>query len=498
MALLGIDAGITGVKAVVFGVDGKMLSSAYREYPLHQPRPGWAELAPGEIWAAAAEVISCSARDAGEEITALAVSSMGEAAAPVGRDGKALANIIAPIDGRSAAIAAELEKKVGRKRYFQITGLTPHPCYTAYHMLWWRENAAEVFGKVWKFICMQDYIGYRLTGRAAMDHSMACRTGLFDVRRRQWSEELFDAAGLAPEMLSAPQAPGTVVGNVRWEIAGELGLSKRTVVVTGGHDQPVCAIGAGATSEGVADLSLGTVECLTNTHKEAMLTDEVLAHNFPVYCHALPGHYTTLGYNFTSGGLLRWYRDNFAAEEAAAARREGRSVYDVLFDEIEDGFTDVLVVPHLVGTGTPYLDPLAQGAIVNLSLSTTRQEIFLACAQGAVLEFMLNYRVMGECGLAPHAINAIGGGARSSKWLQMRSDAIGTPVNRMGVEEAGCAGAAVLAGLGTGVYADATEGAAAFARVETTFTPRADRRERWETLYRKYRGLYEALKPFRV
>ena len=401
MALLGIDAGITGVKAVVFSAEGKVLSAAYREYALTSPRPGWSEIDSGEIKAAAFSVIAEAARASGADITALAVSSMGEAVVPVDRSGRPLRSIISPLDTRASEIAAEFGKRVGRRRYFDITGLTPHPCYTVNNILWLKSNEPDVFSRVWKFLQIEDYLGYLLTGRAVMDHSIACRTGLFDVRKRAWSQTLLDAAGISSETLSEPVEPLTQVGHVRAKVAAELGLSTKTTVITGGHDQPMCAIGAGAISRGTADLSMGTVECLTNTHSEAVLNDAVFAHNFPVYCHALPGHYTTLAYTFTSGGLLRWYRDNFAAEESARARASGKSVYEILFDEMKDDFTNVLVAPHLAGTGTPYLDPLARGAFVNVSLATDRKELFLACAQGTVLEFVVNYRAMEECGLAP-------------------------------------------------------------------------------------------------
>ena len=498
MALLGVDAGITGVKAVAFSTDGKPLSQAYREYPLHQPQRGWSELDPHELWDAAAAVIAEAARGAGEEITALAVSSMGEAAVPLDAAGRPVARIISPMDRRATPVTEGLVARFGREKLFRITGLPPHPCYTVNHVLWLRENARETFEKVERFLCVQDYIGFRLTGEAVMDFSMAGRTALFDVTEAKWSRELFDALDLSPEIFSRPVEGATPVGIVRAEVARELGLSAKTIVVAGGHDQPACAVGAGAIEEGIADLSLGTVECLTSTHDELRLTEDALASNIPIYRHALPGHFCSLAYNFTSGALLKWFRDNFAAAEAAEAEKRGENIYTLLFENMPDDVTPVLVAPHFVGTGTPHLDPLAKGAIVNLDLSTTTEDIFHACAQGAVLEMMLNFEALRTCRLAPHTVNAIGGGARSTKWLQMRADALGVPVNRMDVEEAGCAGVAVLAGCGTGVFSDVAEGAVKFARVAETIAPREERSGDWQRLLEKYRGLYEALKPSRL
>jgi len=498
MALMGVDAGITGVKAVAFSTAGDILSQSYREYALHQPQRGWSELDPHELWAAAAEVIAEAASGAGETVTALAVSSMGEAAVPLDGKGEPLARIISPMDRRATPVTESLVERFGREKLFRITGLPPHPCYTVNHVLWLRENDREVFAKAEKFLCVQDYIGFRLTGEAVMDLSMAERTALFDVTQARWSDELFGALDLSPEIFSRPVEGGTPVGRVRAETAGELGLSPETIVVAGGHDQPACAVGAGAIAEGIADLSLGTVECLTNTHAELRLTDEALSSNIPVYRHALPGHFCSLAYNFTSGALLKWFRDNFAAAEAAAAEKRGKNIYTLLFEKMPDEVTPVLVVPHFVGTGTPHLDPLAKGAVVNLDLSTTKADVFHACAQGAVLEMMLNFEVLKACRLAPHTINAIGGGARSAKWLQMRADALAVPVNRMDVEEAGCAGVAVLAGCAAGVFADVAEGARRFARVAETIAPRPERAGDWQRLLEKYRGLYEALEPFRL
>ncbi len=498
MAIMGVDAGITGVKAVVFSTEGQVLSRGYREYPLHQPQRGFLELDPLEVWRGTAEVIREAARCAGEEVTALAVSSMGEAAVPLDAAGEALCRIISPIDRRATAVSEELLKRVGRERFFHITGLPAHPCYTVNQVLWLRQNRPDTFAGVSRFLCIQDYIGFRLTGEAVMDLSMASRTGLFDVSDAEWSDELFAATSLSPELFSRPVGGGTPVGKVRAEMAADLSLSPETIVVAGGHDQPACAVGAGAIEEGIADLSLGTVECLTSTHNELGLRERALSSNIPVYRHALGGRFCSLAYNFTSGALLKWFRDNFAAAEAAAAEKRGEDIYTLLFEKVPDRTTPVIAVPHFVGTGTPHLDPKARGAILNLDLSTTTADIFHAAAQGAVLEMMVNFKALSEAQLAPHTINAIGGGARSRKWLQMRADALGVPINQMDVAEAGCAGAAVLAGAGSGIFADATEAVSVFARVAALIEPRRERAGEWEELFERYNGIYEALKPFRL
>jgi xylulokinase len=498
MALMGVDAGMTGVKAVVFRENGEVLSSAYREYPLHQPQRGWAELDPGELWAGTAAVIAEAASKAGEAIASIAVSSMGEAAVPVDEHGDYVARAICAFDTRTAGITRELEATIGRRTLFDITGHPPHTSYTINHVTWLKRNRPDLVERVAKFLCVQDFIGWKLSGEAAIGYSLAARTSMFDIRKRRWSERIFDVVGLSPDLFSRPIEAGAAYAHVRASAAAELGLSPETLVVAGGHDQPMCGLGAGATEEGEADLSLGTVECIANTHKKPVLNKKVLDHNFPVYNHVIPGYFTSLGYNLNSGGLLRWYRDNFAGPELAEAKATGRSVYDILFEKMPDTTTPVLVMPHLVGTGTPYLDPLSRGAIINVDLRTTREELFLACAQGTVLELMVNYRTQQKCGLAPTTINAIGGGARSAKWLQMRADALGLAINRMDVEEAGCVAAAILGGTAAGAFKDVVEGARIFARVAESYEPRPDRREVWDALYEKYEPLYGAMRKFRV
>ena len=498
MSLMGIDAGMTGVKAVIFSEKGKLLSSAYREYPLHQPQRGWAELDGGEIWEATRAVVAEAASGVKDKVRTVAVSSMGEAAVPMGADGKPLARAICAFDTRTAEITREIEARIGRERLYRITGHPPHASYTINHVVWRKRYEPKLVARTKKFLCMQDFLGYMFSGEAAMGYSLAARTSMFDITRRAWSKEIFDAIELSPDLFSAPLEAGVAYGNVLPKVASAIGLSRETKVVTGGHDQPMCCLGAGAIKEGMADLSLGTVECIANVHRRPVLSKKALSRNLPVYNHVIPGHYTSLGYNLNSGGLLRWYRDNFAAADVARAKKERRSVYEILFENMPDTTTPVLVMPHLVGTGTPYLDPLSRGAIVNLDLATSREEIFLACAQGAVLEIMVSYRAQKECGLAPATINAIGGGARSPKWLQMRSDALGVAINRMDVEEAGCVGAAILGGVAVGVFSNVVEGARVFTKVVEKYQPRRDRRARWDDLYAKYLGLYNALKPFRM
>jgi xylulokinase len=498
MALMGIDAGMTGVKAVIFSEKGRLLASAYREYPLHQPRRGWAELDGIEIWNATKAVIAESTRKVKDKVRTVAVSSMGEAAVPIGADGRPLARAICAFDTRTADITRELESSIGRQRLYRITGHPPHTSYTINHVVWRKRHEQKLVARTKKFLCMQDFLGYMLSGETAIGYSLASRTSMFDIRKRVWSQEIFEAIGLSPELFSTPLEAGVAYAKVLPRVASSIGLSADTLVVTGGHDQPMCCLGAGAIREGMADLSLGTVECIANCHAKPVLSKKALDNNFPVYNHVIPGRFTSLAYNLTSGGLLRWYRDNFAAGEVAQAKKEKRSVYEILFEKMPDSTTPVLVMPHFVGTGTPYLDPLSRGAIVNLDLSTSREELFLAAAQGTVLEMMVNYRAQKECGLAPHTINAIGGGARSAKWLQMRADALGVAINRMDVEEAGCVAAAILGGTAAGIYRSVTEAAPLFARVIETLKPRKDRRARWDELYSKYVPLYSALKPSRV
>jgi xylulokinase len=254
-------------------------------------------------------------------------------------------------------------------------------------------------------------------------------------------------------------------------VAETLGLASDVLAVVGGHDQPAGALGCGAVAGGVAMDSTGTVECVGVASPELVLDQRLLQNNLPSETHTVPGMYLVLGYTSTGGALLRWYRDRFAAAELLESRRTGRDVYDLILEQASPGPSPVLILPHFVGSGTPWMDPASKGAILGLDLSTTPGQVIKGILDSVTYEIKLSVDAMEAAGIAVEELRAFGGGARSPLWLQTKADIFGKPVLAMDVAEAPCLGVALLAGMATGAFASIEEGLDRMVRVGRTYEP---------------------------
>ncbi|MCS7192744.1 MAG: FGGY family carbohydrate kinase, partial [Armatimonadetes bacterium] len=334
MSLMGVDAGTTGVKAVIFNDEGEILAQSYREYPLiYLEHAGWVELDAEQIWEATKEAISEAVAIAGKSdpVQALAVSSMGETVVPVDNDGCTLTNAIANLDTRPIKQAKHLEETLGQWQVFSLTGHPIHPMYTLPKLIWLCEERTDIFLKTWKFLCAQDFISFRLGAKEpAIDWSLASRTMGFDVLRKRWCKEILEAAGLREDLLPRALPAGEPIGTVDPKVSEETGLSPKTVIATGGHDQPCGCLGSGVVKGGVAMDAIGTVDCITVAMSEPVLNEAMLQNNFCCYPHVAEDLYVTVTWSWTGGILLRWYRDNFASEEKSVAQRIGTDVYDLI------------------------------------------------------------------------------------------------------------------------------------------------------------------------
>ena len=294
MSLMGVDVGTTGCKVVAFEHDGTVLAQAAREYPLLSPQPGWYELDPEQVWSFLCDCLrEVNAQLRGDPVTALALSSQGEAMIPITRDGTVLANSPVSSDRRNTRQSAELEAGLGRESIYAITGQPMDTIYTVPKVLWWREHLPHLLDESWKILCYVDFVAYRLGAQAAIDYSMAARTLAFDVHRLDWSDGLLAAGGLRREQLATPVPSGTIIGEIPRRLADDLGFRGAVAGVTGGHDQPAGALGAGVRVPGRAMLSIGTTEAMV------AVTDaprpEMLACHVSCYPHAAPGSFVDAG-----------------------------------------------------------------------------------------------------------------------------------------------------------------------------------------------------------
>ena len=444
---MGIDIGTSGCKAVIFDEQGQQVSKAYREYELISKYTGWAELDTDEVMENCFDVIkeSASRLDTGS-VVGLGISSQGEAFTMIDEDGMALCNALVSSDIRANDLIGPWTEKFGEEKLYRITGHTPHPMFSLFKLLWIKEYASEIWVKAHRILCFEDLLQYRLgIKNPAIGWPLAGRTMLFDVVSHTWNDEILGIVGLRKEQLSIPLKSGSIAGYVNKELSKELNLAENAFIVTGGHDQPCSALGAGATEPGIAVYALGTVECITPAFIKPIFTEELRKNNLCTYDHAVPGIYATVAFSLTGGNILKWFRDEFGDKEVKLARKTNSDPYELLMKLMSEEPSRLLVLPYFTPSGTPYFDVSVKGAILGLDLSTTRGEIMKALLEGVAFEIKLNLEILKQSGYEVNEIRVIGGGARSQRLIQLKADVIGKPVTILDVTEAGCMGVAMLA-----------------------------------------------------
>ena len=491
MSLLGIDVGTTGCKAAAFREDGKQIARAYREYPTIYPREGWAELDSRLVWKSVREVIGeIAAETKSDPINALCVGSMGEAATPVSKGREILGRCILSSDTRGCEYIEALEEKIGQEAFYRINPNILGPNYTLPKLLWLKEHEPRLFQRADKFLLWSGLAAFMLGCEPCTSYSLANRTLLFDIHKKDWSDELLDAASLTRDKLPPCRAEGELAGTVGSRIAGDLGLPRGVKVVVGGHDQGFNALGAGIARAGRAVDGIGTFECITPVYGHIPECAPMLRNGLNVEHHVLPGLYVSFLYN-QGGSLVRWFRDTFAKAE-----KHREDIYRRLGDEMPAEPTDLFVLPYFEMTGPPGFVTDASGVIVGLKTSTTRGEIFKAIQESVTFYLAEGVRALREMGIDTSEFVATGGGATSDAWLQIKADIFGVPFVRPAITECGQLGAAMLAGVATGAFANTGEAIDRFVRRQRLFEPDPHRHAIYHERLAKYGELYPLMRPY--
>jgi len=447
-----------------------------------------------QVWSLTREALREAVSKSGaEDIRALSVSVQGDAIIPVDKDFQAVHPAILGMDYRSAPQAERIAKTLGAFTVFQRTGMRPHPMNSLTKVLLLRELAPAVFDRTSRVVTYADFLLGKLGGEAVIDYTMASRTMAFDLKGFKWSPEIHAPLGLNTSIWSPPVASGTPVGTIRGALAEELGLPRDLVLVAGGHDQTCAAIGAGAIRKGIGIISTGTAEVLSTALDLPVLSQAMFDGFYPCYLHAKRGMYFTFALNHIGGILLKWWRDNFAVVEVSCAADQGRDAYQVIDEHMPEGPSPVMVLPHLNGSGTPTCDLQSKGAVVGLTLATTRHDIAKAILEGLTFELRTNLESMKACGITVDELVAAGGGAKSARWLQLKADILNRPLRTLRCREAACLGAALLAGTAVGTYSTLEEAVTQAVRYEREFVPAPDRVSVYAERYATYKQIYPCL-----
>lgn len=490
MTLLGIDVGTTGCKVIHFSVKGDILASAYREYDTQSPSPGTAQLDAQAIWRQLCDAISSvTMTSTGMEIKALSVSSFGEAVVPVSADRQILGPSILNFDVRGEEFLTDFARTLPAERLYATTGNTLGNHYSLTKLKWIQTYQPELYARTFKFLHWGAFISFMLGADPVVDYSLANRTLLFDLNTCSWSETLLSDVGLDREKLPTVLPSGTMIGTVSDHIAAELGLPKGIAIISGAHDQCATAVGCGVVDSGSAVYGMGTFHCITPAFTSRPSPETMIERGLNCEHHAIPGRYVCFIYN-QGGSLVKWYRNTFAATEHRLATEQGRSVYPALFDEIPDGPSSVMVLPHFSVTGPPAYIADSSGFIAGLSLGTTRGDILKGIVEGAAYYLKESVDSLPATGIRITNYRAVGGGSNSDAWVQTCADIFGIPIMRPATTEAGALGAAIIAGVGSGILGSYEQGVQAMVKMDRSFEPDERRHERYQSRYQKYRQIW--------
>lgn len=490
--LLGIDLGTTSTRALIIDEQGAPVVSHAVEYPLSTPRPNWAEQDPRDWWRATVESVRAALSKAGIGGDAIAgVGLSGQMHGSVFLD--AADEVIRPAllwcDQRTARQCAYITSTLGAETVVAETLNPVLTGFTAPKIIWLRDEEPENYARVRRVLLPKDYVRLRLTGEYATEVSDASGTSLLNVPQRRWSEVMLDGLELPrawlPRVYESPEVTGAIT-----PAAAELtGLAAGTPVVGGGGDQAAGAVGNGIVRPGVVSASTGTSGVVFAHLDEPAVDPELRTHTF---CHAVPGKWHVMGVMLSAGGSLRWMRDALCAEEREVARNAGVDAYDLMTAEAARapvGSEGLVFLPYLTGERTPYPNPKARGVFFGLSLRHGKPHLIRAVLEGVAYGLRDSFAIIEGMGVAIAEVRASGGGARSVLWRQIQSDVTGYPHSVINVDEGPAYGAALLAGVGAGLYASVET--ACDATIRTVDAPTVDAGN--HQLYVGYHALYQQL-----
>ncbi|MFZ0773988.1 MAG: FGGY-family carbohydrate kinase [Candidatus Sulfotelmatobacter sp.] len=504
MSLLAIDIGSSRCKAVVFASTGEILAQRACAYTPDFPAPSHAEINPARFWHSVCGCSQAVAKNLSDPVRALCLNSHGETFVPVNGRNEAIAPAILNQDNRAVEETVWLERRLGRKRLFEISGLVAHPMYPVPKLLWLRKHRPDIFAPSVRFLSVIGYVLSRLGLPAYIDYSLASRYLAFDIRQRRWSEEILGATEIKAECLPVPVPAGTIAGKLDASAASQLGLLPGTMVVMGGHDQPCGALGVGAIGAGRVADSMGTYECLLAASDQPSLTDAALAASLNSYCHVVPDKFVTLAY-FPSGIMIKWFHDLLYGKTQGEAYGEGALAQDgdpsyaesihyaTLEREAPASPTGLCITPNLIGTCNPDFNPHVRGIISGLGPNTTRSQIYKGILEGLACELAQMTEILANAVGEFRDVYVTGGGSRSAMGLQLRAALSGRQLHVMECPEAVCLGGAILAGVACGEYASLREAVDLVVRDVSAVSPDHAIAVAYAQQSKRYRHLRSAL-----
>ena len=493
MRFLGIDTGTGGTRAVVIDERGTVVASATSEHQAFaSPQPAWAEQDPRDWWRACGIAVRAALSQpgvSGEEIAAVGLTGQMHGAVLLDEAGEVIRPALIWCDQRTDDQCRTITEKVGAARLIELTSNPAITGFTLPKLRWVLEHEPALWARVRSILLPKDYVRFCLTGERATDVADASGTLLFDVAQRCWSRAMLEATEIDERWLPQVFESAEVSGRVSAKGSAATGLRAGIPVVAGAGDQAAGAVGMGIVKPGMVSATIGTSGVMFATTAQPALDPLGRIHTF---CHAIPGRWHVMGVTQAAGLSLRWFRDQFGA-----GVDDHRDPYERLTDEaasVASGSDGLLWAPYLMGERTPHLDPDARGALIGLSASHTRAHVIRAILEGVAFSLRDTLTIFAEIGVPVDKIRLGGGGARSSLWRQIQADVYGQTVQVLAAEEGAAYGAALLAGVGSGMWASVDQACDAAVRVSSQIEPDKASADLMDKQYGRFRAIYPALR----
>ncbi len=495
--VIGVDLGTSGTKTVLFDEKGTVIASMTIEYPMYQPKNGYAEQDPADWYNAAVNTIKCVIEKSGvskDDIVGIGLSGQMHGLVMLDEDNNVIRKSIIWCDQRTAAEVEEMNEKIGREKLIEITANPALTGWTAAKILWVKNNEPENYAKCRHILLPKDYIRFMLTGEYATEVSDASGMQLLDVPNRCWSAEICEKLGIDMSMLAKVYESCEVTGTVTESAAALTGLKAGTIVVGGAGDNAAAAVGTGVVTDGKAFTTIGTSGVVFAHTSQVSIDPKGRVHTC---CAAVPGAWHIMGVTQGAGLSLKWFRDNFCSAEKETAKYMGVDEYylmDKEADTVPIGANRLLYLPYLMGERTPHLDPNARGIFFGLSAMHTKKDMLRAVMEGVAYSLRDCIEICREMNINISDMMACGGGGTSPLWRQMLADLYGCPVKTAASKEGPALGVAILAMVGAGIYKSVPEACATIVAVDKTQEPVAENIPAYNSFYELYTEIYPAVK----
>lgn len=487
--VLGLDLGTGSLKGLLMTKDGTIITTKSAEYPLITPQSGYSEQDPEEWLKAAEQVIQSIVKeipDAASKIDGISFSGQMHSLVLLDNKNHVLRNAILWNDVRTTEQCREITETL-KDDLISITKNRALEGFTLPKLLWVKEKEPEIWQKVAHFLLPKDYLGYWLTGNQQMEYSDAAGTLLLDVEQKCWSKKIIDTFEIE-ERICPPLVYSTdSIGTVREELLERLGLQGRIEVFAGGADNACAAVGAGIVKDGVALASIGTSGVFLSYEETG---DKQYEGDLHYFNHAVKDAYYSMGVTLAAGHSLTWYKNTFAKNET----------YDELLQgvaKIPAGSMELYFTPYIVGERTPHVDSKVRGSFIGIDTNHTRDHFTRAVLEGITFSLKDSQILMEEkAGKSFKRIISVGGGAKNKNWLQIQADIFDATIVTMSTEQGPAMGAAMIAAVGAGWFADLKECASVVVSYKDEIHSIPENVEKYKNSYKKYREIYPATKDF--